>query len=194
MSNVEERLINLIAAKIPDSRKFKELERLTGISGLRWQSLWHGRQRPMPDMIQAIARTWPEHAFWLSTGITDAKYGHTSPDGSVLENHYLHRNDAAEYFRLKTKLKSDLEKINEERKGKGLERIDILFRPTFDKLSQKYPRLFIAGKTYLKISDKLSKLDDEEKMILQNYERDISQLEKAREDENDRLSKYESEN
>ncbi|PQP07986.1 hypothetical protein C5615_37005 [Burkholderia cepacia] len=30
-------------------------------------------------MLEALARRWPEYAFWLATGLTDAANGHVSP-------------------------------------------------------------------------------------------------------------------
>lgn len=30
-------------------------------------------------MICAVCKRWPQHAFWITTGIVDAKYGHAAP-------------------------------------------------------------------------------------------------------------------
>lgn len=61
------------------------LERLTEytrISIQRWRKVFHRRQRPAPDMIEALARLFPHYAFWLVTGITDAANGHVAPDNA----------------------------------------------------------------------------------------------------------------
>jgi hypothetical protein len=61
------------------------LERLTEytrISVQRWRKVFHRRQRPTPDMIEALARLFPHYAFWLVTGITDAANGHVAPDNA----------------------------------------------------------------------------------------------------------------
>lgn len=81
MSNekIDNRLIALIESTMNSNKRFKELEEKTGIAANRWQSLWHGRQRAMPDMIEVICRIFPEYAFWLTTGITDSDHGHISP-------------------------------------------------------------------------------------------------------------------
>jgi hypothetical protein len=67
MSNekIDNRLIALIESTMNSNKRFKELEEKTGIAANRWQSLWHGRQRAMPDMIEVICRIFPEYAFWL---------------------------------------------------------------------------------------------------------------------------------
>lgn len=54
-------------------------------------------------MIQAVSRLWPEYAFWLATGVTDAKHGHIScrtgtPRQFYPERPYAPRNAAKPYF------------------------------------------------------------------------------------------------
>lgn len=77
--NIDERLIALINWTTSPAKRFKELEEKTGISSNRWQSVWHARQRAMPDMIEIIGRLYPEYAFWLVTGISDFEHGHNRP-------------------------------------------------------------------------------------------------------------------
>ncbi|AJY29825.1 hypothetical protein BTM_1135 [Burkholderia thailandensis 34] len=79
MDNIDARLRAVIEDRISESRRFKELQDATGIDGNRWKAVWHGRQRVMPDMIEAIAQLYPQYAFWLATGITDPAYGHVAP-------------------------------------------------------------------------------------------------------------------
>jgi hypothetical protein len=39
-------------------------------------------------MIECLARLWPSYAFWLATGITDAKHGHISCRNGVIGAFY----------------------------------------------------------------------------------------------------------
>lgn len=105
--NIDERLIFLIERQTQPSRRFKELEELTKISANRWQSVWHKRQRPMPDMLEIAAQIWPEHAFWLITGITDVEHGHVAPSGVVptLEPMEKSTNATRDYFNVQIQCK-----------------------------------------------------------------------------------------
>lgn len=81
-STLSARLRELIESKTGEYRRFKELENLTTIPSDTWKSWFHGRQRPTAEMIEASCRRWPEHAFWLSTGIDDREHGHHAPNRS----------------------------------------------------------------------------------------------------------------
>ena len=76
---MRERIQELIDAVTEAHRKFKHFEELTGISAGKWQNLCMGRQRANEEMIEAIGKAWPSYAYWLVTGHTDEKHGHTSP-------------------------------------------------------------------------------------------------------------------
>ena len=77
--NIEDRLRLLIDAAIETDRKWKEMERLTGIASTSWVDFYRGKKRATADMIEATSKVWPQHAFWLSTGITDPDFGHVAP-------------------------------------------------------------------------------------------------------------------
>lgn len=77
--NLSSRLRAIIFEKTTDYRRFKQLEDLTAIQADTWKSWYHGRQRPTAEMIEAAGKTWPEYAFWLTTGISDPDYGHVAP-------------------------------------------------------------------------------------------------------------------
>lgn len=77
---LDERMHSLITSKTEEYRRFKALDAATGIPSDTWKSWYHGRQRPTAEMIEAVCKRWPEHAFWLSTGITDEKHGHDASD------------------------------------------------------------------------------------------------------------------
>lgn len=103
MDNLIERFQAIIRLNTPEKRRWSELEALTNIPATSWNKAFNEKQRPTAEMIQAIARLWPEYAFWLSTGVTDAKHGHVSCRDGVIakfypERTYAPRNAARPYF------------------------------------------------------------------------------------------------
>lgn len=78
-SRIADRLRSLIDARTDKRGKFGQLEQLTLIPAENWKSFYYNRQRPNPDMIEALAIAWPECAFWLATGIEDEFHGHIDP-------------------------------------------------------------------------------------------------------------------
>lgn len=77
------------------------VEASTGIKMSRWRSFFIGHQGARSDMIEAAARVWPQYAFWLVTGITDAANGHTAPVTALTFPERLYAEDfkATAYFR-----------------------------------------------------------------------------------------------
>lgn len=104
MDTIQERLKAVIERTTDERGRFAELEKLTLISANSWKSFWHGRQRPTCDMIAAVCTRWPKFAFWLSTGITDAKHGHVDSDGaaSFPERRRARRKAAEGYWEMAT--------------------------------------------------------------------------------------------
>lgn len=76
---MKERILEIIERETESHRKFKHFEELTGIGAAKWQNLGQGKQRANDEMIEAIGKRWPQYAYWLVTGETDEKHGHTSP-------------------------------------------------------------------------------------------------------------------
>ena len=76
---MRERILEIVNSCVRPTRKFKDLEKLTGVKARSWQNLCIGRQRANEEHIEAIGRVWPQYAFWLVTGKTDESNGHTSP-------------------------------------------------------------------------------------------------------------------
>ena len=76
MDTITERTKSLLAYKTSAAKRFKELEEITKIPSGTWRTWWNKNSKPSGEMIEAIARTWPECAFWLATGITDSAHGH----------------------------------------------------------------------------------------------------------------------
>lgn len=70
--------------RIRQIRELFELDRTqaaeqTGISKFTWANIELGKQQPNGEHIEAIAKRWPQFAYWLVTGKTDEEHGHTSP-------------------------------------------------------------------------------------------------------------------
>jgi hypothetical protein len=78
-NRISDRLKSLIDCRTDKRGKFAQLEAATNITAESWKSFYYGRQRPNPDMIEAIATMWPDCAFWLATGIEDETHGHVDP-------------------------------------------------------------------------------------------------------------------
>lgn len=80
---------------------WERLHGFTGISAQRWRKAYMRRQRATPDMIQAMAHAFPQYAFWIATGITDATNGHIAPMNAESFPERLHAEDTAStrYFR-----------------------------------------------------------------------------------------------
>ncbi len=79
MLTFSQRMKALVESKLPKYGRFQELERLTGIKNATWQKWARNKQRATEEMIEAMFRVWPAHAFWLATGNELPKEGHTSP-------------------------------------------------------------------------------------------------------------------
>jgi hypothetical protein len=104
-NNLSERLLLLINIKVDAQRRFKEMEKKSGIGSDRWSAFSLGRQRPTAEMIEAAGKIWPEHAFWLLTGIEDQTYGHLEPSAKTKYESELARIEFEES--LKKQLASD---------------------------------------------------------------------------------------
>ncbi|OXH93232.1 hypothetical protein CA830_08850 [Burkholderia multivorans] len=77
--NIADRMQAIIDANTSEGRRFKTLEEMSGIAAVSWRKAYLRGQRPTAEMIEAVAQKWPQHAFWLVTGIPDPDYGHVAP-------------------------------------------------------------------------------------------------------------------
>lgn len=64
------------------TRRWKELEELTGIATHSWQKAYLGKQRPTAEMLEAVSRHWPSYCFWMMTGLTNLEGFHLCPPGA----------------------------------------------------------------------------------------------------------------
>lgn len=86
---ISARLRLLATAKTPEKKRFEGLEQETGIPSATWRTWWRREGTPSGQIIEAAAKAWPEHAFWLVTGITDVEAGHTMPTPPPLVRAYI---------------------------------------------------------------------------------------------------------
>lgn len=113
---------------------WKRMEELTGVTSGRWRNFFSGQQKAAPDMIEGVAKVWPQYAFWLATGITDATNGHVAPTTVLVFPEHLYAEDehANAYFQHALALTSLLaEQVNidfedQERRRSAFERIRVL--------------------------------------------------------------------
>lgn len=111
MTSIHARFVMLIEAKTSEVRRFKELEEASQIPAISWRKAFNGDQRPTAEMVEAIAKKWPEHAFWLVTGATDNEFSHVSPKSEGhLDVPYQSRPAGQEFLKLRVDL-SQLENV-----------------------------------------------------------------------------------
>jgi hypothetical protein len=104
IGHLGDRLRAVVQLTLTQSRRFKELEELSQIPATHWRNFFSGKQRPTVEMIEFASKQWPEHAFWLATGIDDPERGHIDPygppdTGTNLDAIYMERRAAARVFR-----------------------------------------------------------------------------------------------
>jgi hypothetical protein len=80
-SQLRDRLVSLITALVPEKGRFRTLAAKSQLTEDAWRGMWYDRQRASVFMIEFAAREWPQHAFWLVTGVTDQRAGHSAPAG-----------------------------------------------------------------------------------------------------------------
>lgn len=62
------RLQRLIFHVTHPRQPWSDIEMITGISRQRWRSACRGSQRVSEDMIEAVAKHWPQYVCWLVSG------------------------------------------------------------------------------------------------------------------------------
>ncbi|MDK6078346.1 hypothetical protein [Massilia varians] len=122
----------ILLAETPEKRRFPTLEEQTGVPENTWRTWWKRGGTPSGSMVEAVARTWPQYAFWLATGLTDAVFGHRMPQpidivkGYVRpwpEGHLKHdRLYAQQYF----KICKEMQDLYRETGGRTGEKGEIL--------------------------------------------------------------------
>lgn len=86
---LSDRLKIVISAETKSSRRYADLENVSGIPADHWKSFWHGKQRPTAEMVEAVCKNWSIYAFWIATGSCESKverlarYLATLPDAHI---------------------------------------------------------------------------------------------------------------
>lgn len=89
--SVEDRVIYLLNVEIGvlDSKYgfWTELGKSSGIETTRWRRVYDRKQRITSDMLEVLAKKYPQFAFWLVTGITGEVFNgeHIKPNHDLLK-------------------------------------------------------------------------------------------------------------
>ena len=112
MKTIEDRLRKLIEVVTENRHRDQKMFEMTGVSQDKWKNFWFGRKAADATMIESVAKTWPEFAFWLTTGIQDAFNGHRSPDDKEISWDYpiMPRTAARDVFLKEIELANICEK------------------------------------------------------------------------------------
>ncbi len=112
ITTIEDRFVLLLKAQQAAAGRgfWERLSERSGIPAQRWRNAFDRRQRPTSELIETAGRLWPQHAFWLVTGITDAVNGHIAPLTAVAfpERFYGQMDAATNYFRQSLALAKEL--------------------------------------------------------------------------------------
>lgn len=73
------RLKLLLLAETKERGRYAELEVASGIPAATWRTWWTRGGAPGGLLIEAVAKRWPQFAYWLVTGRTDVRCGHDMP-------------------------------------------------------------------------------------------------------------------
>lgn len=76
---MQDRLIELIDHIADHRQPWSDLQAKTGISGQRWRSAYRRSQRPTSDMLEAIAKHWPQYVCWLIAGSVEIASHQVTP-------------------------------------------------------------------------------------------------------------------
>lgn len=76
MSTLNERLKAIRLAETSGRAEFAEK---TGIKKRAIEAYEQTGRSPRAEVIEAVAKTWPQYAYWLITGMTDPAHGHICP-------------------------------------------------------------------------------------------------------------------
>jgi hypothetical protein len=77
---IENRLLEAAEIRLGSKKMCARLEEISGIPEGNWKNVTYGKQRATSEMIQFVCKTYPEMAFWISTGyLPPYDINHTSP-------------------------------------------------------------------------------------------------------------------
>lgn len=76
---LDKRMLEVIRTVSRPSAPWASMQQATGVPRHRWLNLAQGKQRATTEMIEAVARVWPEYVYWLVTGKTAPDHPCKSP-------------------------------------------------------------------------------------------------------------------
>jgi hypothetical protein len=79
INNLDSRARLILLAEMSGKKMFPTLSKSTNIPLETWRSWWKKGIVPNGTIVEAIARKWPQYAYWLVTGLTDSLCGHVMP-------------------------------------------------------------------------------------------------------------------
>jgi len=79
MQTIAARLKLVIEAEVASRGRYSFLGGRTAVSAGTWRTWWTRGGVPNGALVEAAASLWPQYAYWLATGCTDARCGHIRP-------------------------------------------------------------------------------------------------------------------
>lgn len=134
---IDDRLWLLLKAGVAERHTWKALwdwlGSHTAVSAGRWRNFYSGHQKAAAEMIEAAAKIWPQHAFWLATGISDVANGHVAPSTAFCfpEHSYLPDEASRRYFTKSLEInevlfsRSGIDASDDETRRASLERVNV---------------------------------------------------------------------
>lgn len=154
---IEDRLWLLLKESVGERHSWKALwEWLAGqstVSAGRWRNFYSGHQKASTDMVEAASKLWPQYAFWLATGITDAANGHIAPVTALVfpEHSYDSSEESNTYFRRSLELvetlaqRANVSQMDDELRRQMIERLCVFGTWTASGLLSEAYRLSSTG-------------------------------------------------
>jgi hypothetical protein len=85
MPTLSARLRLAIEAETKAHGRYAFLGTRSHVPAATWRTWWNRGATPNGALVEAVASLWPQYAFWLATGRTDARCGHIKPAPGLAE-------------------------------------------------------------------------------------------------------------
>jgi hypothetical protein len=133
------RMKQVLLAETTERGRYSSLEFLTGIPAPTWRTWWTRASSPNGLLVEAVAKAWPQYAFWMITGQTDIRCGHDMPKLSIEAQGYISNwpeegsqrikkiksSYSKEYLKLLTQISEGLQTIEYEMKIANLHMLSV---------------------------------------------------------------------
>jgi len=92
-NTISTRMKLILLAETKDRGRFSFMEVNSNVPAATWRTWWTRGGAPNGVLLEAVAKLWPHYAYWLITGKTDIRCGHTAPSmASILATHGYFEN------------------------------------------------------------------------------------------------------